>query len=241
MEFEVGLRETLRLRKMAVDRGTTLYIVLLAVCNIWLAKICASETVVIGSGIGGRGNPDLQNVVGSLQNMIVLINRACGEQTFAEFLERVKETALGAFENQDYPFDDLVAKAAVPREPGRGPLFDFFYILNNVESTSADWRGAAVPALKFKPCPYLTFHKGRVRFDLALYGCDNGRTVTFIMEYGTTLFKRETIAQLADYFKEILGVVLEQEGVLLKDIVISPGLGVGKDRYTPGDYLEFAF
>jgi len=241
MEFEIGLRETLKLKKMAADRGTTLYIVLLAVCNIWLAKICAAETVVIGSGIGGRGNPDLQNVVGSLQNMIALINRARGEQTFTEFLECVKETALGAFENQDYPFDDLVATAAVPREPGRGPLFDFFYILNNVEPSSADRRESAIPALRFNPCPYRAFHKGRVRFDLALYGCDNGRTVTFIMEYGTTLFKSETIVQLADYYKEILAAVLEQENVFLKDIVISPGLGVGKDRYTPGDYLEFAF
>jgi len=242
VEFEIGPGDTLALKKMAADRGVTLYMIFLAVCNIWLSKICSRETVVIGSGVGGRKNPDLQDMVGSLQNMIVLINRPAGDRTFSQFLESVEKRALEAFENQDCPFDELVAKTSVPREQGRNPLFDFFYILNNTELPSGNDPRYQTPGLTFRSYPYSRGDKkGRIRFDLALYGNCNGETVTFSMEYGTNLFKSETIEQFVYSFKEVLAAVIENEDICLSDITLSSGLEVGKDRFGSADYMEFAF
>ena len=52
-----------------------------------------------------------------------------GEKNFKELLNEVKEETLEAFENQDYPFEDLVEQVAVNRDTGRNPLFDVMFVL----------------------------------------------------------------------------------------------------------------
>ena len=242
--FETSFEEYLTLKKIAADHDVTLYIIFLAICNIWLFKICTQDTIAIGSGIGGRKNPDLQHMVGSLQNMIVLVNRLEDYLVFSKFLEKVKQTSLEAFENQDYPFDELVIKAAAPREPGRNPLFDFFYILNTVEMPAAEspQSGSLPMGLQFTPYRYSRGNKkGRVRFDLALYGIDNGESVSFILEYSAKLFKHETALQLVDYLKKITAAILKNENIRLQDITFFTKLESNDERFAPQDYLDFSF
>ena len=49
------------------------------------------------------------------------------------FIKVLKEKALKAFHNQDYPFDKLVDELNVKRDIGRTPVFDIMMVFQNKE------------------------------------------------------------------------------------------------------------
>ena len=110
--IEFTLNETLagRLREMAEETGTTLYMVLLAAYAVLLAKYSGQEDIVVGSPIAGRPHADVERTLGLFVNTLALRSNPSGEKTFTAFLQEVKEHTLLAFEHQEYPFEELVKK-----------------------------------------------------------------------------------------------------------------------------------
>src|SRR5699024_910339 len=74
---------------------------------------------------------DVENMVGMFVNTLAMRNKPVGNKTFQDFLKEVRQNALQAYENQDYPFDELVEKLHLERDPSRNPLFDTMFILQN--------------------------------------------------------------------------------------------------------------
>ncbi|MBJ8191553.1 hypothetical protein JDS79_32765, partial [Bacillus cereus] len=109
LEFDVEASLSARLRELAAERESTLFMVLLAAYTVLLSKYSGQEDLVVGTPVAGRTNADLEPVIGMFVNTLAIRNRPADDKTFLSYLEEVKETALGAFENQDYPFEELVA------------------------------------------------------------------------------------------------------------------------------------
>ncbi|MCP5104303.1 MAG: hypothetical protein GY950_13025, partial [bacterium] len=128
--------ETLRTRQLnALAAGTevTLYMLMLAIFNILLAKLSGKEDIVIGAPIAGRRHTDLRPLVGMFVNTLAIRHFPSGGKPFLTFLEEVKHRTLEAYENQDYPFEDLVEKLStkITRDMSRNPLFDVVWLLHN--------------------------------------------------------------------------------------------------------------
>jgi 3-oxoacyl-(acyl-carrier-protein) synthase/acyl carrier protein len=192
---------------------TTLYMVLLALYNIFLFKYTKSEDIVVGTPVAGRKHAHLQDVIGLFLNMLPMRNQIGGNKTFTQFLEEVKKNALEAYENQDYPYEELVAKLGLQGDPSRNPLFDTeFAVISKVIRKPKDFN------LVIKPYPYdLQFAK----FDLHFQAVEVNDTIHFTIRYYTALFKRSTVEKMAKHYSEILKQVLENLEIKLKDIVIS--------------------
>ena len=238
VKFTIEAEATEFLRGFAAEAQTTLFIVVLALGNIWLSKICNQETVVIGTGAACRRHPDIQYMAGNFQNMLALVNYPGMEKTVGQFLTEVKERAVDSFANQEYPFEELVKKIALKREQGRSPLFDVFFLLQEAGPETPGPPGEPMQGLRVKPAVY---QSQRIRFDLALYGFDRGERLHFHLEYNTGLFKDETAAEFARYFKDIIDVVKDNPQLKLKDIKISQPLLETKNVFTPADYRDFNF
>ncbi|HLP59628.1 MAG TPA: amino acid adenylation domain-containing protein [Candidatus Deferrimicrobium sp.] len=201
LTFAVGREETSALNQMASNQGATLYMALLCLTGIFLTRLSGEETVVIGTPIAGRTHAELGRIIGMFVNTLAMKIEPVGEKTVLEFLIEVKEKALNAFANQDYPYEELVEHLAVDRNNGRNPLFDMLFALQNVPIDSI-----AVPGLNLKPYPY---EQGIAKFDLSFQCFENDGTLSFTFEYSTELFKDETAAKWAGYFKKILAAVVE--------------------------------
>ena len=88
------------------ERGTT-YTVLLAAYLVLLRGYTGEEDLVVGSYVAGRTRPELERLVGSLANTLVLRFRVEGIR-FRDLLRRVRETVQEAQKHQDLPFERLV-------------------------------------------------------------------------------------------------------------------------------------
>ena len=58
--------------------------------------------------MANRSRLELEPLIGLLVNTVALRLDASGDPSFRALLARVRETALGAYANQDVPFDRVV-------------------------------------------------------------------------------------------------------------------------------------
>jgi tyrocidine synthetase-3 len=199
--FKLDKEKTAALNHLAVQQGVTLFTVLLAAFNVFLFKLSGQEDIVVGSPVEGRRQPELERIIGMFVNTLALRNLPSRDKTFKQFLQDVKENSLNAFENRDYPFEDLVERLKVSRDLGRNPLFDVMLVLQNMEIPGFQLRG-----LTITPYP---FENQTSKFDLSLTAVERGDQLDFLFEYCTALFEKETILRFIGYFKKIIGSVIK--------------------------------
>ena len=210
INFELDKKLTESLRKLAKETGTTMYMVLLSGVNILLSKYSGQEDIIIGSPIAGRPHADLEKIIGIFVNTIAMRNHLEESLTYEDFLKRVKENALKAYENQDYQFDELVEKLSIPRDISRNPLFDVMFTMQNFDSKQIKLKGLAVKGYN---------QENKIaKFDLTLSASELEENIILNFEYSTKLYKKETIERMVEYFINILKVVTEDTKVKLKKI-----------------------
>jgi amino acid adenylation domain-containing protein len=206
-DFVLETADTAALGRLAMENNVTLYAVLLALYNILLAKLSGQEDIIIGTPTAGRGHAELQRLVGMFVNTLALRNFPRAEKTVSEFIKEVGDGALRAFENQDYPFEELVALLPIPRDAGRNPLFDTAFVLQNMDIPAVD-----IPGLKLMPYDY---ENPVSRFDITLQGFETKGRLFFQFEYCTRLFKEETLQRFSGYFKQLVTGVLERPDAVI--------------------------
>jgi acyl carrier protein len=231
LSFQLEPEESSALREMASKEDVTLFMVLLSIYNILLARVTGQEDILVGVPISGRSHADLQNIIGMFVNTLVLRNVPKRGETFNGFLTDVRKRTLDAFENQDYPFENLVENLPIKRNLSRNPLVDAGFQLQNIEKSQFK-----IPGVKL--LPYMEYEHKISKGDISLHAVESGDMIFFTFEYCTKLFKKETIERFIRYFKEIAAAVIEDNDIKLEDIEISHELITLKSDVTK---IEFAF
>jgi hypothetical protein len=232
--FKIDHKGTSSLNALALKENTTLFIILLSIYNLFLAKISRQKDIIVGIPIAGRRHRGLDNIIGMFVNTLALRNYPGDEATFAAFLKEVRQRALEAFENQDYPFDDLVNKVFKQRDPSRNPLFDVFF------SFRAPGVSQEMPEI---PGEENASRHGSLlsMFDLYLMGTEVKEELILVLIYSAALFELETISRFVGYIKEIIAAVTENNHIKLKDINIAHDLGFARPTISPAEESDFGF
>ncbi|MCK4764576.1 MAG: amino acid adenylation domain-containing protein, partial [Candidatus Aminicenantes bacterium] len=225
--FEIDAEQGTALKALAQQENVTLYMVLVAIFNVFLGRLSSQEDIVIGTPTAGRRHADLEHTLGMFVNTLALRSYPAGKKRFADFLKEVKERTNAAFENQDYPFEQLVEKVGLNRDTGRNPLFDVVFALLDIDLPAVE-----IPGLKLTPTAY---DPGTAKFDLT-FNCESdvpmgsagekaeaGEALRFFVEYRTDLFMAETIERFIAYFKQVVNEVLRDRYKKIGEIEIIPG------------------
>jgi hypothetical protein len=232
--FTIDAEDTARLKKIAAQEQVSLFVMMLSIINVFLSKITGQEDISTGTQVAGRRHTDLENIIGVFINTLVIRNYPGKEKTFQEFLKETGTRTLKAFENQEYPFEDLVEEVLGKRELNRNPFFDVMFVWQNMETLEIQ-----IPGLTLKP--YNEQLKPTALIDLILYGHDNGHEIILMLEYNTGLYKKETIERFINYMREIIAIVVTGKEIKLKDIKISHDLNEAKSRAIQEEDQEFGF
>ncbi|MCP4157627.1 MAG: amino acid adenylation domain-containing protein, partial [bacterium] len=206
--FEIGKSTAAAAKRIAGGEGITLYILFLAVYTIMLSKISGQEDVVTGTVVAGRRHLDLETIIGMFANTLPLRNYPTGTKPIRHFLREVRERTLKAFDNQDYPFEDLVEKVAVTRDTARNPLFDAMFAFQDRDMASKLQDKEQMTRQEPQTNPDRYYYENKTsKFDMTLHVIEKKENLLFTFEYSTRLFKKETIEKFIGYFKRITAFV----------------------------------
>ncbi|MGE5339957.1 MAG: amino acid adenylation domain-containing protein, partial [Candidatus Omnitrophota bacterium] len=230
--FEIGKELTLNIKACAKKTGTTLNQFLLAVFTILLSRYTRNEDIVVGCPVSGRTHADLYPVIGMFVNMLAMRNRPEGHKPFRQFLAEVKHHALDAYENQDYPFEELIVKLKLQGDSTGNPLFDAAFALNTVEPN------AERDVIKATP---IAFDKKASIFDITLQVEEYPERFAMSFEYKTAIFKPSTMEKYAGRYIAILEQVVGNPDILLKDIAVTHQLLSLKKDIFKEEGKEFRF
>ena len=210
--FRFNLNEdlTMGLRKIAKEKESTMFMMLLSAYTILLSKYTGQDDIIVGSPIAGRQNEEVKDVVGLFLNTLAIRNNPESNKTFIEYLKEVKENCLKGYENQDYPFDELVEQLNLERDTSRSVLFDVMLTLQNYES-----KDIKSDELSFER---YNLESNVAKFDLNLTATETDNNISFALSYSTRLFKKSRIEKLGEYFVNIIENIIKEPNNKIKDI-----------------------
>jgi len=213
-----------RLRDLARDNGLTLYMVLLTGLKLWLARLTGQTDVTVCTPLSGRTHPDLEGVLGLLVNPVALRTRLDGNPSGTESLRRVRETALSAYANQDYPFDLLVQD--LRRRGGRNaPLYSVVLVVQNaadMERRVGDVTFSGLPTDELVTRQEsLAVELGTdptVAIDLHLEVYEIGDRLELVAKYDPRRFRPETVDRFLDQYQSVLDRLTREPAVRLSQL-----------------------
>ncbi|WP_416969940.1 non-ribosomal peptide synthase/polyketide synthase [Streptomyces sp. 4F14] len=209
VDFEVPAGLSARLSGFARESRSSVFMVLQAALALLLSRSGAGSDVPIGTPIAGRGDDAIDDLVGLFINTLVLRTDVSGEPTFRELVDRVRETNLGAYANQDVPFERLVEVLNPERSLARHPLFQVMLSLNNHISTDT---GPASADLSVTPVhPDHDIARFDLTFDFAERGAD--APMYGSLTYAVDLFDEASAVLLVERLVQLLDTVLASPDV----------------------------
>ncbi|PMR61414.1 non-ribosomal peptide synthetase [Verrucosispora sp. ts21] len=202
------------LRELSRRRGATLFMTLVAAFDAVLSRYTGQDDIVIGTTTTGRHRPQLPKMIGHFVNMVVLRTDLGGNPTFDELLDRVQQTVLGAWRNQDVPFEKVVAAVRPEREAGRNPLFQV-----GLQLLPGAAAGAALD-LPEVSAALVDAGLDRHPFDLSLTVQEDEEALHITADFRTDLFAVPRIERLVGHLCTVLEAVAANSGTVLGELPI---------------------
>jgi amino acid adenylation domain-containing protein len=211
VQFSPELTE--RLQALGRSEGATLYMTLLSAFQVLLGKYAGSDDVVVGSPIAGRTRKETEALIGFFVNTLVLRTNLSGDPSFRETLRRAREVTLGAYENQEVPFERLVAELQPERTLSHAPLFQVLLTLQNAGGAGAALPGVVVSGVEAE--------RASAKFDLSLVLTATSRGLRGGLTYSTDLFDRGTIDRMLGHLERVLEQVAADADVRLSRLALA--------------------
>jgi amino acid adenylation domain-containing protein len=195
------------LKGLSRRENVTLFMTLAAAFQVLLQRYSGQDDIVIGTPTAGRGRLELEGLIGFFVNTLALRTDLSGNPGFRELLAQVREVTLGAYAHQDLPFDKLVEGLSLPRDRSRNPLFQVWFVLQNIEHSELQLNNVSVDRI-----PVI---EDGAKFDLAVYVEETSDGTKGYVTYATDLFEAATITRLIGHFRTLLeGIVARPEARL---------------------------
>lgn len=213
ISFYLETEKTLAIKKAAGKQGISLYVFLLSAYFVLLYKLTGQEKIIVGTPCAGRDILELENIVGFFVNTLAIEAKLDDSKTFLSLKNYVNDVVIEAFDNQLYPFDELVKKVDVNKTSNRNPLFDTMFVFQNMMNESEST--VKIPGVEVSPHPY---KKRTAQFDLTVIAEERNDRIFFEFEYFADLYNKETIILYKQYFMTVIDECLKDDRICLKDI-----------------------
>lgn len=180
-----------QLRAVAGDTGdVTPFMVALAAYAVVLARWTRSPDVVVGLPFAGRGQEELESLVGFFVNTVPVRVDLSEDPEFTAVLGQVRARCVDAYGNADVPFELLVETLKLPRRSGRTPLTQTMLAVNNTWLPDR----AEAAGVTIEPTTLL---QERAHFEITVDLDGDGDELTGAVVLQADLFTQETADLLA--------------------------------------------
>lgn len=198
---------------LARERRCTPFMVLLAAYQSLLHRWSGQDDFCVGVPAAGRGEPELEELIGYFSTTLVLRADLAGAPSFGELLRRVRRTALAGFSQDRVPFERLIDELGIARRLGEDPLFQTLLTVHTQDGATAGERDFA--GLR---CADADGGHAASKFPLTLDLRREGPDLVAVFGYRTDVFDADRVDALAGHFERLLRGALDAPDTPVPDL-----------------------
>jgi len=197
-EATFAAQDVAPLRELANRQGVSLFMVLLAGFKVLLHRYTGVEDLVVGAPVSGRHHEEIAPLLGFFSNTLALRTDLSGDPSFAELLERVRETMLGALAHQELPFEKLVEVLNPERARSHSPIFQVLFGYDIADSRQRSLAGAGAERV-----PVPGWESARFDLSIIVHDLPDG-ALHLNIGYATDVLDASTIERLIGHLQTLL-------------------------------------
>lgn len=194
--WEIELNLLNRLKSLANQQQSTLFMVLLAAFDVLLYRYSEQTDFCVGILSANRPIDEVSHSLGFFVNTLVTRHQLTHAMSLQTLLQQVKSTVLDSLAHQQLPFDKLVEAIKPKRQINQHPFFQVLFSLQNALDTELTLDGL--------PIEVHEFDRKIAKFDLTVSLVEREDTLQSIFEYNTHLFDQTTIQQMVSHYVQVL-------------------------------------
>ena len=196
----IDAARTEALHRISQGAGTTLFNTLLAAYSILLYAYARQTNMVIGTPVRCRNSVELEPIMGYFVNLLPLQYEIAPEETFGQFIQRVKSAVVEGFAHPDVPLEQLSRELSVMRGQDGSIFYQAFFSFQDARQRITTWGD-----LQHRFIPL--YQRGAVA-DLGMWFLESAAGLQGGITYRTGLYTKETIAWLHTRYLSLLDQVI---------------------------------
>lgn len=198
LSFSLADELVVGLKRLGHNSSTTFSMVLIATFNVLLQRFSGQDDILVGTMISDLIDRDVQQLVGPVENTLVLRTNMAGDLTFLELLGRVRDVIRDADLHRDLPFEHLVKELNVGGDNVLNSLFQV--LITSTPSPTVLPSGWTMTQADIET--------NTTTFDLSLRLDDRADGFKARLGYNTDLWKPETMQRLIEHWQVLLQAVV---------------------------------
>ncbi len=213
--FKIDKENTEKLHAIGRSEGTSMFMTTQAALKILLHNYCSQQDICVGTSIANRPQELLHNMLGFFVNILALRDTVNPQESFTDFLKKVKNTTLEAYEHQDIPFEKIVDSIVKVRDSNRSPVFQVIFVFLNTPE---------VPVIELENLEIVKqpVELTTTKFELTITLTESSQGLNGSIQYLTDLFTENFIQRFIDCFKIILESIVENPEAKIADLKFTP-------------------
>ncbi|MBQ4835994.1 non-ribosomal peptide synthetase [Pseudoalteromonas luteoviolacea] len=172
------------------------FVTLMSVFNVLLNRYTNTCDIAVGTPVANRQHKSIESNIGLFVNTLVVRNQVDPSLSFATLLQNVNGVIRSAFEHQNTPFEKVVEHLKPNRSQSYTPLFQVMLVYQDFPSAVA----LELDGLTMTEIP---ISSATSKFDLTLFVQRERSGFNLRLEYNTTLFDENFIAQFTNHYKQL--------------------------------------
>ncbi|MHC9084466.1 acyl carrier protein [Luteimonas sp. RIT-PG2_3] len=214
--FALTPAQTRDARALAAGHDTTLFVVLLGLCQLLLQRIGGGDHPLTGSPVRLGGHPDAEGTMGMFTHLLPVSLDIVPERTFSDLIAQARTRVLDGLDGVEVQLDDILREPDLRAFATRHSPYQAQLSFEDVRSRPAAWGALAVEALPALPA--------QLTEDLMLWWFDDGERLQGHLMYDAARLQPATVQTFID-----------GHGRLLAAAVADPGITVGALLAAAGD------
>ncbi|MRX70530.1 amino acid adenylation domain-containing protein [Flavobacterium resistens] len=194
-----------KLKGFSEKHQSTLFMTLMTGVKVLLHKYSGQDDIVVGTPIAGREHPDLEDQIGLYLNTLAIRTLFKENNSFLDLLNQEKETLLGAYNHQGYPFDALIKKLNLKKDTSRSALFDVIVVLQNQKQLK-NLNNEELIGIEVNEYSFL---RKTTQFDIR-FAFTEKDGLELMIDYNTDIYDVSLIERMFHHFENLMNGLLDE-------------------------------
>ena len=195
-EINISREAVERIRAISHSQGGTLFMGLLAGFKAVMYRYSGQQDIVVGTPVAGRSRQELEPLIGFFVNTVAVRTQVEGDISYRELVGRVRESAIGAYMNEELPFEEVVRQQGASRVAGQSPIFEVMFILQNAPRQGAELEGLSIRGIEMD--------NGESKYSVVMNLAEWEGGVRGWVGYQEEVFDEETIARMSRHYERMV-------------------------------------